>query len=148
MNILVALDLSPSSPKIVGQVKELFNFPSVKFWLLHVADPEPEFIGYGDGPQYIRDAVAQGFHEEHRAIQALAEEMRGSQINCTSLLIQGYCPQTILVEAQRLQVDLIVMGSHGKNVMTQLILGSTSQAVIKDSTIPVLLVPNQSVKHS
>lgn len=143
MNILVALDLSPSSQKIVKQVEVLFNLPSVKFWLLHVADPDPEFIGYADGPQYIRDAVAQQFHEEHKAIQAIATEMRNAQIDCTALLIQGYCPDTILSEAQRLKANLIVVGSHGKNMMKQLILGSTSQAVIKDSKIPMLVIPTK-----
>lgn len=144
MNILVALDLSPSSQEIVKQVEELFNLPHVKFWLLHVADPEPEFIGYADGPQYIRDAVAQAFHAEHKAIQAIATEMRNAQIDCTALLIQGYCPDTILSEAQRLKAHLIVMGSHGKNMMKQLILGSTSQAVIQDSKIPVLVIPTKT----
>lgn len=144
MNILVALDLSPSSREIVQQVELLFKIPSVKFWLLHVADPDPEFIGYADGPQYIRDAVAEELHQEHKAIQAIAEAMRSSQMDSTALLIRGYCPETILLEAQRLQADLIVMGSHGKGMMKQLILGSTSQAVIKDATIPVLVIPTKA----
>jgi nucleotide-binding universal stress UspA family protein len=55
--------------------------------------------------------------------------------------VQGATAQTILTEAARLDVDMIVMGSHGRGAMVRLLVGSVSEAVLYKSTWPVLVVP-------
>ena len=62
-------------------------------------------------------------------------------IETTALLIQGEFAKSILQEAERLKVDFIAMGTHGHGAMHDLIVGSVGNAVIRDTTLPVLLVP-------
>ena len=51
MKFLVGLDLSESTDKIVQKVEEIAKALSAKVWLLHVADPDPDFVGWDAGPQ-------------------------------------------------------------------------------------------------
>jgi nucleotide-binding universal stress UspA family protein len=48
--------------------------------------------------------------------------------------------QAILEEAEKRQVDLIVMGSHRHSVLADAMLGTTTLKVLQQATIPVLVV--------
>ncbi len=140
-NILVALDLSDTSPAVLEQARVFGRELAAKLWLVHVAAPEPDFVGYDAGPQVERDAVADELHAEHREIQALAEGLRGEGFECTALLVQGATAAAILKQAEQLGVDLIIVGSHGRGPVKQLFVGSTSDGIVRQATVPVLVVP-------
>lgn len=141
MNVVIAVDLSPSSDKILAQGQSLAQAYSAKIWLLHIAPADPDFVGYEVGPQTVRDAVAKQFHAEHAKIQTYSKQMRDAGLEATAMLVQGATAESILKEAERLHADIIVLGSHGKGMAKQLLLGSTSSDVIKHSKVPVLVVP-------
>jgi nucleotide-binding universal stress UspA family protein len=46
----------------------------------------------------------------------------------------------ILAEARRWKADLIVMGTHGRRGLRRMLLGSDAETVLRESTVPVLLV--------
>jgi nucleotide-binding universal stress UspA family protein len=140
-NILVALDLSGTTGPVLAQSRLLATTLGAKLWLVHVASPEPDFVGYEVGPQSVRKAVADHLHEEHRQIQGHAEDLRSEGIDCTALLIQGATVDVILKEAADVEADLIVIGSHGHGFVKKLLLGGTSDDVVRRSRIPVLVVP-------
>jgi nucleotide-binding universal stress UspA family protein len=143
MNILVGVDFSDASEKVLARAEELAKSVSAKVWLLHVAEPDPDFIGYAPGPQSVRDAVAHEFHAEHRKIQELAGRFGESGLDTTPLLIQGATAETILKEAEKLAVDVIVVGSHGHSALHHLLVGSVSEGVLKGAQCPVLVVPTK-----
>lgn len=141
MDILVSVDLSDSTAEVVEKAEDIAKALAAKVWLLHVGDPDPDFVGYDAGPQSVRDAVAQKYHEEHRQIQAIAERFRQMGLEATALLVQGATAETILKEAANLKVGMVVMGSHGRGMMRHLLVGSVSEDVIRRSLVPVLVVP-------
>jgi len=141
MKLLVAVDLSESTAKVVSKAAELAKGLSADVWLLHVAEPEPDFVGLGMGPQTVRDATARDLRSEHRQIQEVAEGLRRAGVQTTALLVQGATAETILAEASRLDVDMIVVGSHGRGAMHRLLVGSVSEGVLHKSTWPVVVVP-------
>ena len=141
MRILVALDLSDATESILAVARRAAKASNGSLILLHVAPPDPDFVGYEPGPQTVRDQVAHEFRDQHRTLHALAEELNGEGIETTALLIQGQFAESILKEAERLKVDFIAMGTHGHGAMHDLIVGSVGNAVIRDTTLPVLLVP-------
>jgi nucleotide-binding universal stress UspA family protein len=53
----------------------------------------------------------------------------------------GAVAEEILNQADELNADLIVMGTHGHGAMYNLLVGSATKGVLKHSTRPVLLVP-------
>lgn len=143
MNILVALDFSNFTKKIIEKVEELAKPLSAKVTLLHASDPNPEFVGWEVGPQEERDFLAKKFHKEHKQIQEIAEGLRQSGIDATALLVQGPIPETILREATKLNIDMIIMGSHGHGAVHHLMLGSVSEGIIHKSECPVLIIPTK-----
>jgi nucleotide-binding universal stress UspA family protein len=143
-NILAALDFSNAIQPVLDRAKELALLSGGRLWLVHVAAPEPDFVGYDSGPAGTRDRVAKHHREEHREIQSNAERLRESGIDATALLIQGATVEVILRESKKLDVDLIVIGSHGHGAVYRALLGSTSEGVLHGSDVPVLIVP---VRH-
>ncbi|WP_369162597.1 universal stress protein [Candidatus Thiodiazotropha sp. LNASS1] len=146
MKILLAVDLSESTEKIVKKAEGLADALSADLWLLHVAEPEPDFVGYEVGPQSVRDTLSQKFHDQHRQIQEIAERMRENGIDATALLVQGSTVETILHEASRLDVDMIFIGSHGRGAMYHLLMGSVTEGVLHAAKCPIHIVPTHNRK--
>lgn len=151
MKLLVGVDLSESTAKVVAKVAEIATALSAKVWLLHTtkAEPadlylavqEPDSIGLEPDPQQIRDALARRFHNEHRQIQEIAGQLRTAGLDATALLVEGAAAETILKEASKLDADMIVIGSHGRGRMHQLLLGSVSEGIVHKSACPILVIP-------
>jgi nucleotide-binding universal stress UspA family protein len=141
-NILVAVDFSQITESVVQQAGELATGLGSHLWLVHAAAPDPDFVGYEAGPAGVRDQVAEEFRDEHRKLQSLAESLRDTGLRATALLVQGPTVEMILKEADRLEADLIVIGSHGHGAVYHLLLGSISKAVLKRSKTPVMIVPS------
>ena len=140
-NILVTIDFDNKEHILVNKASEFAKAFQAKLWIVHVAAPDPDFVGYEVGPKYIRDSRAEELREEHRILQKFAEEQESKGIACEGLLIQGATIQMIIEESIKLNVDLIVAGHHEHGFLYKAFAGSTSSDIIKKSKIPVLLVP-------
>jgi len=141
MSILVAVDLSPASEKVVEAAGRIAKLNGAAVYILHAAEPEPDFVGYDAGPEVVRTQVAQELRREHRDVQALAENLRDDGIDATALLVRGPTVETTLKEAESLKAELIVLGSHGHGAVYDVLVGSYSAGIIRRSKLPVLVVP-------
>ena len=144
MKILIGIDFSESLEEVLKKAEEIAVAVSAKVWLLHVAEPEPDFVGFKPGPQSVRDAVANECRAEHRQIQEIAGRLGAAGLDATALLVQGATAETILKEAVKLGVDMIVVGSHGTSAIHDLFMGSVSKGVLHDAQCPVLVVPTHT----
>lgn len=141
MSILVAVDLSPASEKVVEAAGRVAKLTGASVYVLHAAEPEPDFVGYDAGPEVVRTQVAHELRREHREVQALAEKLRNNDIDATALLVRGPTVETTLKEAKNLKAELIVVGTHGHGAVYDVLIGSYSAGIIRRSTLPVLVVP-------
>lgn len=141
MNILVAVDLSPASEKVVEAAGGVAKLTGATVYVLHAAEPEPDFVGYDAGPEVVRTQVASELRKEHRDVQALAETLRKAGMDATALLVRGPTVETTLKEADKLKAELIVVGSHGHGAVYDVLIGSYSAGIIRKSKLPVLVVP-------
>jgi nucleotide-binding universal stress UspA family protein len=141
MKILVAVDLSPASEKVVEAAGNVAKLTGATVYILHAAEPDPDFVGYDAGPEVVRTQVAGEMRREHREVQALAEQLRGKGLDATALLIQGPTVATTLKEADKLEAELIVVGTHGHGAVYDVLIGSYSAGIIRKSKLPVLVVP-------
>jgi nucleotide-binding universal stress UspA family protein len=142
VSLLVAVDFSNVSDdqlEIVGRLAK----PNREIYLLHVAEPDPSFVGYEAGPDEVRHEVAVEFKREHEQLHDLADRLRkdGHQVN--ALMVQGPTVLTILAQAEKLGAEVIVVGSHGRGKLFDLVVGSVSAGVIRKSKVPVLVVPSR-----
>ncbi len=141
MHIVVAIDFADVTEQLLLEAQKSAKASGASVLLIHVAEPDPSFVGFKAGSEAVRDQIAQKFREEHRALQTHAEALRSVGVDTTALLVQGPTADCILAEAERLQADCIVMGTHGRSSMMEVLVGSVSHAVLRNTTRPVLLVP-------
>ena len=139
--LLAAIDFSDLSEEVIKQAMSIALASSAVLYLLHVAAPDPDFVGYSAGPQCVRDSRAHELCDELRELHRAADNLRQQGAAVKALLLQGPTVETILDEAEKLDVDAIVIGSHGRGAMYNFLLGSVSEGVIRASHRPVLLVP-------
>ncbi|HOP42728.1 MAG: universal stress protein [Flavobacteriales bacterium] len=139
--ILAPVDLSELTPRVAAQAASLSRAFGAQLWLIHVAAPDPDFVGFRTGPQYVRDHRAEILKQEHRDLHDLRDLLRAEGVNAEALLVQGPTTETILQEAADLNADLIVMGSHGRSGLFKALVGSVCEQVLRESNVPVHIVP-------
>jgi len=139
--ILVAVDFSDVSAGLVEKAAEMATGHESKVYIIHIAAPDPEFIGYKVGPEYIRQTRADELRGEKKELEKYAEKLRLGGVDAVPLLVQGATADMLLVEAERLDAGLLIMGTHGHGPALAAILGSTSYQVLKRASRPVLLMP-------
>ena len=140
--ILVPVDFSPVTNPVLDTVETLANACQSKVFLVHVAPALSPELRDTPVPQQHRDTVAHMLRDEHRKLQDLAGDLRKRGCKAEALLVEGHrTVDKILDEAQRLQADLIVMGSHGHGKVFDLLVGSTCEGILRRSGVPMLIVP-------
>ena len=140
-NILTAIDFSEQAQEVVKAAAELARSDDAHLWLVHVAAPDPDFVGYEAGPTHVRDDRAKKFHREHKTLQESAQWLRDAGIEVTPLLVQGHTAETLNKLADQHKVDAIVVGSHGHSTLQKWIVGSVTQELLKTASRPILVIP-------
>jgi len=145
-NLLTTLDLvnQEHSQSLIRHTIELAKAHSAKSWLIHIAEPDPEFVGGDSGPQYIRDEIAEELRGERRQVQRIAEKIRNEGVDCEGLIIQGPTEKMIMEVINKQKIDLLVIGNKKRGFFQELFVGSVTGDIIKDARIPIFLVPLES----
>ncbi len=139
--ILVATDLTPASAAVVEQATTLAARTGADLRLIHVARPDPDFVGYDAGPPSVREDVADELRDEHRHLEQLVDRLATRGVRASYHLTRGVTADAILAEAQRIDADLVVLGTHARGPLLEALLGSVSHDVLRSAHRPVLIVP-------
>lgn len=142
-NILVPVDLSAFSNEIVMEAAELAKITNSKLYLLHVVSLDVGFIIGDVGFQYLPELEKTALEEDAKALNDIETKIANQGIEVESLVKQGIPVDTILEQCSALNIDTIVIGSKGHGTLYEALVGSVCHDVIKHSTIPVYVVPNQ-----
>ena len=146
--VLAPVDFSAVTDGVVREAVRLARGMSAPLRLVHVAHPDPDFVGYDVGPQSVRDQVARTFREEHRLLQSMANALEGDGVDVEARLLQGRVVEKILEYAERAEAGWIVVGSHGHGAMYETLVGSVSKALLRKATCPVLVVTPRAARVS
>ena len=155
--ILVPIDFSDATPAVIGLARQLAKAFDAEIHLVHVkelsAGTAPGTLGYGLAgmPELapmsgvpVFDPMPQPLPVDESQKLKLAQwqrEITQSGIKVTLHEPTGAVAEEILNQADVLNADLIVMGTHGHGAMYTLLVGSVTKGVLKHSGRPVLLVP-------
>ncbi len=142
--ILVAIDNEKGTNDLLSFAGDMASKYGAKLYILHIAQPEPEFIGYDVGPEYIRVKAAEEYREEHRWLQDIAKQLESKDVEAEALLIQGYIAEEILKESESVNADLVICGSHANGFFYDLFMGNTAVELSKKSERPLLIYPMKS----
>jgi nucleotide-binding universal stress UspA family protein len=137
MNILAATDFSTRSNRALRQAGLLAREPNTQLNILHVVDD--------DQPSHLVEM------ERREALRILAEqissvaELRG--VHCRPVVVIGDPFDGILRAAAEISADLIVMGTHRKQLLLDIFIGTTVERVIRKGAFPVLMVNNEAQRR-
>ncbi len=140
-NFLVAIDFDEGFDYLIDKAFDFAKAFDAKLWLMHIAAPDPDFVGYEPGPQYIRDSRAEELREEHKKLQDYSDKLRAKGVDSEGLLVQGATLEMIMAESKKLKTDLIICGNHDRGFFYKAFAEDVTSKIIKKSEIPVLVVP-------
>jgi len=134
--ILIAVDDTPASMTAVEQGLALAADDNAEVVFLHVVPIAGEKLVPGHGRA---ERVPGGART--KVLVTAAGMAESVDVPFTTALLVGYPPAQIALLAEELDVDLVVMGSRHMSGIKRFLLGSTSRALLGETTRPVLVVP-------
>jgi len=132
--ILLATDLSAASAAATSQALDLADDLRADLVILSVIEPVARL------PGGLVRRVDQIRGAREAAAQEIVEQGRGRGASVEFLVWQGEPAEAIVEAAGSEQVDLVVVGSHGRGSMGRLLIGSVSDHVVRHAPCPVLVV--------
>ena len=140
-SILVATDFSAISAgattyaiDLAGQLGARVTFPHVY---------ELPMSSFFDGALVATsDLAASVAAAADGAMATLVAKDKGSGVPVDAMICVGSPPEEVLRVAERLDGDLIVVGTHGRQGIARAFLGSVAEIVVRTSARPVVVVPS------
>jgi universal stress protein A len=138
--ILVPVDFSPLSKKAMHYGARLARQFGAEVTLFHVIEPEipPAFDGFMIAPPPISNGAAASSAGQ---LKALVNSVRTSGVTRVESSVRpGLAAHEIVEAAKELDVDLIVIATHGYTGWKHFAIGSTAERVVRAAPCPVLVV--------
>ena len=125
--ILFPTDFSPISMKALEHIKQLKEAGAEEVIALHVIDNRTLIeAGYVDS---IRRQLEE---ESKKSIETLARELEGFGFEVQTYVRMGVPFKEILeMEKEVSDLSLLIMGSHGKSNIVEMLMGSTAEKVVR-----------------
>jgi len=140
--ILVATDFSDTSDAALLYGRELAMRFDARLHVLHVA--QDVYVNMFGTESYlpIAPAIQRQIEEDARRLmaEALGVSGTGEPVTVTCVLT-AVSPAVAIVEyAREHQIDVIVIGTHGRGAVAHLLMGSVAERVVRFAPCPVLTV--------
>lgn len=144
--ILLPTDGSENSKRAGEQAISLADVTGADIIVLNVIDVnylQPSYL-----PSFREDLEKELRNEGKKAIENFKEDLEERQCQGTcknvkfiSKIEEGKPHEVILETMDEEDVDVVVMGASGKHGFDRILLGSTTERVVRETTRPVLVVP-------
>lgn len=139
LKILIPVDGSDHAERAVRQVLDLAaSGAALEIVLLNVQLP----IASGHARMFVTQDDVDAYHREEglAALAGARALLDAAGLPCTHHIAVGRVAETIIRFARERGVDKIVMGTHGRGGLLEVLMGSVAREVLRDATVPVLLV--------
>lgn len=160
-SMLYASDLGVYAPYVMQHALAMARTFKADLYVIHVVEPiglfaESVLQTYLD-EQALSEWQSQGLDTvmaniEQRMLDSFREELKDGEQDLQAIhsvrVIQGDPAQVILDQAQKLSVDLLIVGSHSQGTGIPTPLGRTAARVLQLSRVPVYLVPLLQCRRS
>ncbi len=139
-NILVPVDFSEHSKhamKYAADLAKIFN-ASLKF--LHVVDQRVHPAYYVMGQESLFQIFPDLMDRSMSFLKKFVQDEFPQRLNSEFFVREGNPHSGIVSFAKNQGADLIVMGTHGLSGLEKLLIGSTTERVVRKATVPVLTI--------
>lgn len=148
--VLIALDYDPTAQKVAETGFSLAKTMGAEVVLLHIISdatyysaieysPITGLLGFSDTDiSYLLDA--DGLKNATKHYLDKFKHYFGDE-TIETLVKEGDYAETILTSAKELNVDVIVIGSHSRRWLDEILMGSVTEKVLHHTSIPLFIVP-------
>nr|NQU90415.1 universal stress protein [Bacteroidota bacterium] len=150
--VLIALDYDPTAQKVAEAGFLLAESMNAEVILLHViSDPvyysSREYSPIMGFTGYMEMGPLQSVNVDKLKI-ASQQYLDNSKKHLGDETIQtivkeGDCAESILNAAKEMNADIIVMGSHSRKWLENIIMGSVTEKVIHNTSVPLFIIPTK-----
>ncbi len=137
--ILCALDLSEHSKTVAEYATMYAKTANAKLIVIYVAPTMSQYTGFHVAPNTIDGFVGEIVAGAENAIVDFVQKYC-QDVEVESKVVVGYPKEEILNVAESNNVDLIIMGTHGRKGLDKLLFGSVAEKVVMQSPVPVLTI--------
>ena len=149
--VLVTTDFSPLGNAAVPHAYAVLATRGGSVTLCHVVEvpglPNPLYAHYSPGRVLSGEEREEFRRTLRRSLEELVpEEARGQAVVATEVRVvetEVAVHEAICQEAKALDVDLIVMASHGHSGLARMLLGSVAERVLRSADRPILIVRSE-----
>jgi|SRR5690606_8633788 len=141
--ILTPVDFSPATAGVLKTSAELARAIDGEVVLLNVVQPPLVTSDYGLAMENVQEILAVSERAATRQLEHLKAELANSGVPVRTVQANGAPVAGILDQATQLAAAYIVMGSHGHTAFYDLLVGSTTNGVLKKAPCPVVIVPRK-----
>ena len=132
-NILLATDFSDASEKAFNYAIAIARLHGSKIYLVHVLRPEFTSVVPEPPSDWVR-------HEAEREMEALASRSELEPIAHETVVRMGSVWSVLSAVVDQENIDLIMLGTHGRGGLKKLLLGSVAEEVVRKVSCPVITV--------
>ena len=150
--VLISLDFDPTAQKVAEEGYSLARAMNAQAFLLHVIAGE----FYYSSLEYSPITGYSGFSSADFSLMASSEGLaNASQYfldkmkihlnddNIQTIVGKGELSDVILQTASNIRADLIVIGSHSRRWLEQILMGSVTEKVLHQTTVPLFIIPTK-----
>ncbi len=142
--LLFATDFSEGATRAVDHARSLAKTFGAHLHLLHVitelADKRRRRVPPDVIDLFIREVTTHAKEDMETFRDKYFSDAKEQGFEVTTEVVVGTGYQDILEQAEKVKADLIVMGTHGRTGIEKVLVGSTAERIVRNSTIPVLTV--------
>ncbi len=141
-SILVAVDASEPSQAALRNATEIAKAFSAKLVLVSIVDVTKLLAVAGYETPYPADAIAIIRDDAKTILGDATATCQSNGVTSIEMTGEGDAVDEILNIAKDERVDMIAIGTHGRQGISRLFLGSVAEGVLRRSDVPVLVVRN------
>lgn len=152
--ILIALDYNPSAQKVAETGHKLAKAMNAETILLHVISDVTYYSSLNYSPimgfESFSNAVETNSAEELEKAAQLFLDTSKKYLNddtIETVVRSGFFAEAILKAAKELNADIIVMGTHSRRGLDKILLGSVAESVLRNSLIPLFIIPSKNLEE-
>jgi nucleotide-binding universal stress UspA family protein len=143
-NILIATDFSECSERALRHGVAIASHYGSTLHLLHVVSPVSFFLGapeaYVGGADALAQAVGFAHHDTETLLRRIAGPIRLKALKHRNWVIPGGVWETMCTIVRSENIDLAIVGTHGRTGLRKVFLGSVAEDVFRRCSCPVLTI--------
>lgn len=144
-SVLLATDFSEASTKPLRHALAIARHYGAKFYLVHVVSS----LGYTIAGAEAKSLVSDGVERDARQLEHdLLADGSLAGLQHEFIIREGEIWTELNAVIRQKNVDLIVLGTHGRGTLEKLFLGSVAEQIFRHADCPVLTVGPQSREKS